>query len=106
VDDPAAQRIHNENAERMLLASFVAGLAGQAGSQTRFSNPQSLEQALKIALTVQEAEKQETFSERFYATFNDSLKLHSPGRRRHDSHESRGSAKARESNSRTQTQRN
>jgi hypothetical protein len=29
--DPVAQRIHRENAERMLLASFVAGLAGLAG---------------------------------------------------------------------------
>jgi hypothetical protein len=58
VDDPAAQRIHNKNADRMLLASFVAGLAGVAGRQTRFSNPQSLDEALKIALTVQEAEKQ------------------------------------------------
>jgi len=65
VDDPEAQRIHKENADRMLLASFVAGLAGEAGRQTRFSNPQSPDQALKIALTVQEAEKQEKFSESF-----------------------------------------
>ena len=106
VDDPAAQRIHNENADRMLLASFVAGLAGQAGRQTRYSNPQSLDQALKIALTVQEAEKQEKFSESFYASFNDSLRLHSPGRTRRDSHEPRGSAEARRANNRTQTQRN
>ena len=75
MDDPAAQRIHNENADRMLPASFVAGLAGQAGRQTRFSNTQSLDQVLKIALTVQEAEKQEKFSESFYASFNDSLRL-------------------------------
>ena len=106
MDDPAAQRIHNENADRMLLASFVAGLAGQAGRQTRYSNPQSLDQALKIALTVQEAEKQEKFSESFYASFNDSLRLHSPGRTRHDSHKARGSAEARRANNRTQTQRN
>ena len=79
MDDTAAQRIHNENADRMLLASFVAGLAGEVGRQTRFSNPQSLDQALKIALTVQEAEKQETSSESFYASFKDTLKLYSPG---------------------------
>ena len=65
VDDPAAQRIHNENADRMLLASFVAGLAGEVGRQTRFSNPQSLDQALKIALTVQEAEKQKSSAKVF-----------------------------------------
>jgi len=106
VDDPAAQRIQNENADRMLLASFVAGLAGEAVRQKRFSNPQSLDQALKIALTVQEAEKQEKFSESFYTSFNDSLRLHSPGRMRRDSHELRGSADARRANNRRQTQRN
>jgi len=53
----AAQRSHNENADRMLLASLVAGLAGEAGRQTRFSKPQTLDQALKIELTVQEAKK-------------------------------------------------
>jgi hypothetical protein len=31
VGDPQAQRIHQEHADRMLLASFVAGLAGVAG---------------------------------------------------------------------------
>jgi len=29
VDDPAVQHIHNENADGMLLASFVVGLAGK-----------------------------------------------------------------------------
>ena len=33
VDDPVVQRIHNENADRMLLASFVAGLTGVPGTQ-------------------------------------------------------------------------
>jgi len=106
LDDPADQRIHNENADRMLLASFVAGLAGEADRQTRFSNPQSLDQAQKIALTVQEAKKQEKCSEYFYVSFNNSLKLHSPGRTRHDSHEPHGSAVARRAGNRTQTQRN
>jgi len=106
VDDPAVPHIHNENADQMLLASFVAGLAGEAGRQTRFSDPQSLNLALKIVLTVQKSEKQETFHESFYATFNDSLRLHSPGRTRHDSHKARGSAEARRANNRTQTQRN
>jgi len=99
------QRIHNENADRMLLASFVAGLAGVAGRQTRFSNPQSLDQDLKIALTFQEAEMQETFSESFNANLNDSLKLHSTGRTHHYSHEPHGSSEARRANNRKQTQR-
>jgi len=52
VDDPVAPRIDYDNADRMLLASFVAGLAGEPGRQTRFSNPQSLDQVLEIALSV------------------------------------------------------
>jgi len=40
--DPQIQRIHKENAYRMLLASFVSGLTGTAGYQVRISHPQSL----------------------------------------------------------------
>ena len=42
VDDPVVQRIHNENADRMLLASFVAGLTGVPGNQVRYQNPLTL----------------------------------------------------------------
>jgi hypothetical protein len=59
VDDPLVQQIHRKNAERMLLASFVAGLSGAPGKQVRYANPQTMQQALTIALSVQEAEKQE-----------------------------------------------
>jgi hypothetical protein len=58
-NDPTVQRIHEEHAERMLLASFVGGLSGEVGKMTRFQNPQSLDQALNIALAVREAVRQE-----------------------------------------------
>ena len=57
VEDPLAQEVHRENAERMLLASFVSGLSGVPGRQVRYANPQTMDQALIIALSVQEAEK-------------------------------------------------
>jgi len=38
-NDPIAQRIHSENADRMCLASFVAGLTGVPGRQVRYENP-------------------------------------------------------------------
>jgi Tfp pilus assembly ATPase PilU len=75
VDDPVAQRVHNENVEHMLLSAFITGLTGAAGRQVRYSNPGTLEQALQIALSVQEAEQQEKFSERFYANFDRSVRL-------------------------------
>jgi hypothetical protein len=51
----------------MLLASFVSGLTEVPGRQVRFANPQDLELALRIALTVQEAERQERFNEFLYS---------------------------------------
>jgi len=36
---------------------------------------EKLEQQLKIALSVQDAEKQEGFKERFYAKFDESVRL-------------------------------
>jgi hypothetical protein len=34
--DPVAQGIHRENADRMFLASFVAGLSGEVGKKSNF----------------------------------------------------------------------
>ena len=68
-DDQVARRVHRENAERMLLASFISGLAGKVGKYVRYQSPRNLEQALQIALVVQEAEKQEKFNESFYTRF-------------------------------------
>jgi len=77
VDDPIAQRVHNENAERMLLASFVAGNSGEPGRPTRIANPSNLFQTLRIALAVQGAERQEKANRRFYTKFENSTKSHS-----------------------------
>ena len=64
--DPIAQRIHRENAERMCLASFV-GLQGKVGRHTRIANPQSMQQALTIALAATEALRQEKGGEIYLA---------------------------------------
>jgi hypothetical protein len=47
----------------MLLGSFVAGLSGDPGKQVRYANPQTMKQALTIALLVQEVEKEERFND-------------------------------------------
>jgi hypothetical protein len=67
---PVVRRTYYQNADRMLLASFVAWLTRVPGRQVRYSNPQTLDQDLKIALSVQEAERQEKFSESFYTSFD------------------------------------
>jgi len=44
-----AQCIHLKNAERMLLASFVAGVPGVPSHQVLYVNPQSMQEELTIA---------------------------------------------------------
>jgi len=84
-DDPQTQLIHRENADRMLLERFVSGLIGVPGREVRFSNPQSLEEALKTAVSVQEAERQERFNESFYTRSEKSVSLLSEPQSRPDS---------------------
>jgi hypothetical protein len=65
VDDPLAQAIHYENADKFLFATFVLGLAGEPGRQLRYANPPTMEKALQIALSVEKAEKQENSTKHF-----------------------------------------
>ena len=66
VEDAALQKLYHEQAERMLLASFTSGLTGTPGRQVRFAMPKSVDEALKIAITVEQAERQERRDEAFY----------------------------------------
>jgi hypothetical protein len=50
------QKLHYEHAERMLLASFTAGLVGTPGRQVRFSVPKNMQEVLRNAVTVHQAE--------------------------------------------------
>ena len=88
-------RIRNANADRMLLTSFVHGLTGFPGTQVRYQNPKTLDKVLKIALSVKELEREEKFGASFYASFDNSLRLRSPGPTHHAGHRSHGSAEAR-----------
>jgi hypothetical protein len=67
-NDPVERSIHRANAERMSLASFVAGLTGLAGQHVRIRNPQDMRQALSLALSATEATKQEKTREIFFAS--------------------------------------
>jgi hypothetical protein len=66
VENAALQKLHYEQAERMLLASFTAGLIGTAGRQVRYAMPKSVDEALKIAITVDQAEQQERRNAAYY----------------------------------------
>jgi hypothetical protein len=65
-EDPMQMKFQWEQASRLTLASFTAGLYGIPGRQVRYSRPSSLEEALQIAISVDQAEKQERRNESFY----------------------------------------
>jgi hypothetical protein len=65
--DLALQRFHHEQAERMLLASFTAGLLDQDGNQVRYARPSTISEALAIATAAEQAERQEKRNEVFYS---------------------------------------
>jgi hypothetical protein len=48
VDDPELQKIYFQQAERMLLSTFIAGFIGHAGQQVRFKLPQTLDKPFKL----------------------------------------------------------
>jgi hypothetical protein len=66
-DDSVVQGMHRENAERMLLASYISGLVCVPGKQVRYASPVSVDQAIRIAVSVEEAERREKFNNSFYA---------------------------------------
>jgi hypothetical protein len=79
-DKPAEQEIHREHAERMLSATFIAGLSGEIGNLTRIKNPQNVNQALTTALTTREALRQETDAETFLKKKKNPFQVSSRGK--------------------------
>ena len=63
---PVSQRAYNEQAEGMLLSTFIHGLSFTPGKMVRFSMPTTAEEALRIAVTVSQAELQELRNNAFY----------------------------------------
>jgi hypothetical protein len=59
------QRAYNEHVE-IILASFNAGYTGTPGRPVRFAMPGTAEEALRIAITVAQAELQAMWGESSY----------------------------------------
>jgi acyl-coenzyme A synthetase/AMP-(fatty) acid ligase len=60
------QKLYYEQAERMLLASFTSGITGTPGRQVRFAMPMNLEEALTVAITLDQADLQERRDKALY----------------------------------------
>jgi len=59
VENTSLQKFHYDQAQRMLLSTFIAWLSGNPGQQVIFQMPASVDQALQIAVTMLEREAQE-----------------------------------------------
>jgi len=58
VEDPLLKKFHYDQAQRMLLSTFIAGVSGNPGQQLRFQMPATVGEALHIAVTAFEVEAQ------------------------------------------------
>ena len=67
VEDPLLQKFHYDQAQRMLLSTFIAGPSGNPGRHVRFQMPSTVYLALQIAITVFEAETQEKRNLAFFS---------------------------------------
>jgi hypothetical protein len=63
VNDEDTQRVINEEAERRLLAAYIHGLRGIVGQQVQFQMPSTMEQAVRLAVTVENVEKHKHLTE-------------------------------------------
>jgi hypothetical protein len=53
--DENTQRVINDEAERRLVAAYIHGLKGIVSQQVQFQMPSTMEQAVRLAVTVENA---------------------------------------------------
>jgi len=51
-EDPLLQKFHYDQAQWMLLSTFITGLSGKPGRQVRFQMPATVDLTLQIAIAV------------------------------------------------------
>jgi hypothetical protein len=64
-DDPEAQKLCNQQTNRMMLDSFTNGLLGNPVVQVRFAMPSVMVDAVRIAVAIEQAESHKGKSEIF-----------------------------------------
>jgi hypothetical protein len=75
LDDPNAQHQCNVLANKMIIAAFTEGLRGNPGNHARIAVPTKMEDAVNIALTVEQTEASKKHGDTFYVE-NRSRKPH------------------------------
>jgi hypothetical protein len=65
-DDPAVLKACSDQADRLVLAAFTNGLGGYPGKHARYNLPTSIGDAIRVAVTVEQAEACHPNSDAFY----------------------------------------
>jgi hypothetical protein len=65
-DDPAVLKACSNQKDRLVLAVFTNGLGGNPGKHARYNLPTSIEDAIRVAVTVEQAEACHPKSDAFY----------------------------------------
>jgi hypothetical protein len=68
VGDEATQSILNEEADRRPVAAYINGLRGIVGQQVKFRMPATMDEAVRLAVTIENAEQQRTPERRVFTT--------------------------------------
>ncbi|KDR10115.1 hypothetical protein L798_00184 [Zootermopsis nevadensis] len=68
VDDEAIHVILNEEAEHRLVAAYINGLRGVVGHQVKFRMPATMDEAVRLAVTIENAEQQKTAEKQVFTT--------------------------------------
>jgi hypothetical protein len=66
-EDPVAQRMCNDLINRMMVAAFTGGLRGNPGDQVNRTMPSTMDEAVRIALTVEQSDSCRQKAQTFYA---------------------------------------
>jgi hypothetical protein len=63
VNDEGTKRVINKEAECRLLAAYIHGLRCVVGQQVQFQMPSTMEQAVRLAVTIENVEKQKQLTD-------------------------------------------
>jgi hypothetical protein len=83
VDNAVAQVVLNEEAERRLVAAYINGLRGVVGQQVKFNMPATMDQAVRLAITIENAERQWPSDRRVFAIAREDVVCFSCHRKGH-----------------------
>jgi hypothetical protein len=84
VDDPAMQKLYQEQADRMLLASFTSGILGNPDRQVRYTFPFSMNEAFRRAIAYMQERRNEAFILHSESRKHNSADRPNPGERGRD----------------------